>query len=96
MDPNYLHEFNPNRNNRCKSSVNGRICYMSEQYIAHARYAAAEAKRTEGIAGSFQEFQVLINDSTCDIDVCAPNTGVPSEEMRQFVEDAIREKLESL
>ena len=93
MDPSYMHEFNPNREGFCKSIIAGRHCGLRMDWVSHIRYEANKPELP------FGEFEVFIDDASGRMDVisveihgvmCSP------EEMRQFVEDAIREKLERL
>lgn len=91
MDPNYMHEFNPARHGRCKTIVGGRICGLTEDWIAHIRY---EQNR---VRAPFENFEVAISDEyTYQLEVTLVGVRHPTEEMRKFVEDAIREKLERL
>jgi hypothetical protein len=96
-DPNYMHEFSPNRNDKCKSIVSGRICGMPVEYEAHTRYA--EKKLKEGprrrLLEDFDDYDVCESEDYDKLVICF-NGVRAEEEMRQFVEDAIREKLESL
>lgn len=91
MDPNYLHEFNPNRHGYCKSIISGRHCGLGDIADVHVRY---EQNR---VRAPFENFEVAISDEyTYQLEVTLVGVRHPTEEMRKFVEDAIREKLESL
>jgi hypothetical protein len=90
MDPNYAHEFNPNRQGFCKSIIRGRICGLPEEWTAHIRFAEKEKELPFfGIpevreSEDYDKLLVIFEDVRC------------TEGMRKWVEDAIREKLESL
>jgi hypothetical protein len=90
MNPNYLHEFNPARHGRCKTIVSGRICGMDQHHLPHVR--ASEIK----LNLPFQEFTASIDEEYYGYIAVRIPDGDATEEARQFIEDAIREKLESL
>ena len=89
MDLNYMHEYDPARHGGCKTIVSGRICGQLENYQPHIRF---QARKEDAL---FQSFEV--RESKCfdafHVNFCGVRA---TEEMRQFVEDAIREKLERL
>jgi hypothetical protein len=91
MDAGYMHEFDPNRAAFCKQIVNGRHCGLSDTADVHTRYEAARPEPP------FDEFSVDIYEDDCFTHLSVQfNVPVPNEEIRQFVEDAIREKLDRL
>jgi hypothetical protein len=95
MDPNYMHEFNPARHGRCKTIIGGRnarICGQDENGIPHIRHTK---KSEASFAEAFEYFDVVFDDDG-NLRVRFGFPVIATEEMRQFVEDAIREKLESL
>jgi hypothetical protein len=94
MDATYMHEFNPNRNGWCKTIIGGRkhsqICAGPAAAVAHVRY---EANKPEP---PFENFNVFVPNDCYELAVCPANPIGTMEEIRQFVEDAIKEKLERL
>ncbi len=91
MDPNYLHEFNPARHGRCKTIVAGRICGLTSDWIAHTRFQDSKAETP------FESFEVVEADAVfSELHVQLFGLSIRIEDARQFVEDAIREKLERL
>jgi hypothetical protein len=88
-DPNHMHEFNPSRRGVCKTIIGSRICGGSEADAAHVLY---EQNR---VHAPFENFEVRESESFDAFHIHFHGVRA-TEEMRQFVEDAIREKLESL
>ena len=91
-----MHEFNPNLHGSCKTYVGGarnlHICGMSAEYVAHVRWIVNESVK---VVKPFEEFEVRESESFDAFHIHFHGERA-TEEMRQFVEDAIREKLESL
>jgi hypothetical protein len=94
MDATYMHEFDPNRRGVCKTIVGGRknahSCFLPEGHEVHIRF---EANKPEP---PFENFNVFVPNDCYELAVCLANPIGTMEEIRQFVEDAIKEKLERL
>lgn len=90
MDPNHMHEFNPNRQGFCKSIISGRICGLPEEWTAHVRFREKQAERD---LPPFENFNVYSSFESSDtFQVCVAGRSMSQDDVRQFVEDAIREK----
>lgn len=62
-DPNYAHEFSPNRNGLCKDIVSGKHCHLPEDAVVHLRWKPQEDERlyTESEAHKLVETAVKLN-----------------------------------
>jgi hypothetical protein len=93
-----MHEFNPNRDGKCKAILGGRNAYHCnepEHFSPHVRFR--EMKEEEASRVPFVDFSVTLNDDMVDeLVVYFPSNSECTEEMRQFVQDAIQEKLDRL
>jgi hypothetical protein len=90
MDPNYLHEYNPRRKDgACKTIVAGRICGMPGDFEPHIRAATADKTLP------FEGFEVESGESY-DRVVIVFGDVFDTTRTLNFVEDAIREKMERL
>jgi hypothetical protein len=87
MDPNHVHEFNPSRKGCCKTIIGSRICGGVATDEVHTRFKPDQAL--------FEEFEVRESEDYDGLFVHFPGRRA-TEGLRQFVEDAIREKLEGL
>lgn len=45
-DPNYAHEFDGNRQGKCKTIVSGAMCHQLEGALVHTRWTLLEKQRT--------------------------------------------------
>jgi hypothetical protein len=98
MDPNYLHEYNPRRKDgACKTIVGGRnatICGGLPEDVRHVRFLIRQ--QAEAGRRPFFEFNVSIDEEYDGYVSVRILDGAADEDARQFIEDAIREKLERL
>jgi hypothetical protein len=93
-----MHEFEPNVHGKCKVIVGGRnarYCHERADFLPHVRFREMEEEHARRIP--FVSFGVVVNDDKLDeLVVYFPANGECTEEMRQFVASAIREKLDRL
>jgi len=58
-DPNYSHEFVPNKKGLCKQIVSGSLCHQGEQALVHTRWALAHKEEEERINSQFDELKEI-------------------------------------
>jgi hypothetical protein len=92
-DPRYIHEFDPNCGGKCKKIISDRHCHEREDFLPHVRFREMQEECERRIP--FVTFTVH-NVGIDEMVIRFPDNAESTEEMRQFVEDAIQEKLDRL
>lgn len=89
-DPNYMHEFWPNRKGTCQLVVSGKHCGLSETAQVHARF---KAKQKEAAAEIIAEANKVMMDKSKTLSQLVSELSV--DDRRSLLSILIRMTLES-